>query len=136
MAWAGPLFTFFASAGYTFLYASYGKQDDGYMGVAVAVPLRLYEVVDARLGRLSETVQWPKARRKRGPASPSDVIASSDEGDDDDDEGNDDGDNGDNDDDDDEDSLDDDYEGLSYPVRANESTTQPSNTTTLATRKT
>ena len=60
MAWSGPLYAYFATAGYTFMYSSYGNEDNGFMGVGVAVPLHTYDVLGAEMGRLAGTVQWPR----------------------------------------------------------------------------
>ena len=42
--WSGKLETFFAQRNYRFISALYGSVFSGYMGVAIAYPMALYEV--------------------------------------------------------------------------------------------
>lgn len=60
MEWSGPLYTYLVTAGYTFLYSSYGNDKNGYMGVGVAVPTDRFELLNADISRLADTVQWPR----------------------------------------------------------------------------
>jgi hypothetical protein len=81
-AWAGPLYTFFLKRGYTFVYASYGGQHDGYMGVGVAVPLDRYDVAEVYVDRLADTIRWPCGDGKSESGSNSDDTAGDSTGDD------------------------------------------------------
>lgn len=74
-AWAGPLYTFFLKRGYTFVYASYGGQHDGYMGVGIAVPLDCYDVAEVYVDRLADTIRWPCGDGKSESGSNSDDTA-------------------------------------------------------------
>ena len=63
MEWSGPLYAYFAGAGYTFMYSSYGNEENGFMGVGIAVPLHSYDVLGAEMGRLAGTVKWPRSKK-------------------------------------------------------------------------
>ncbi|KAL7570373.1 hypothetical protein ACA910_017211 [Epithemia clementina (nom. ined.)] len=60
--WAGALHTFFANQGFHLVTGLYGKPFNGFMGVALAWPTSLFDVVDVDISRLSDTRQegWPK----------------------------------------------------------------------------
>ena len=80
MKWAGTLHQYFASKGYYFIHALYGTKWNGYMGgggmcycnyyiilyvcmyvciyadsVGIAVPLRLYDILDVNITRIADT---------------------------------------------------------------------------------
>eukprot|EP00933_Yihiella_yeosuensis_P025984 TRINITY_DN2016_c3_g1_i1.p1 TRINITY_DN2016_c3_g1~~TRINITY_DN2016_c3_g1_i1.p1 ORF type:complete len:457 (-),score=95.83 TRINITY_DN2016_c3_g1_i1:162-1433(-) len=65
LEWNGELTKFFEKNDYTVVFASYGKEFNGYMGVTVAWPRKHYEAIDIDTCRLSETAPrgvWPKER--------------------------------------------------------------------------
>ena len=61
--WLGPLHAYFARENYTYLAAQGGAAHSGFMGCGIAVPLRAYELLDARVVRLGDT-------KPRGPPPP------------------------------------------------------------------
>ena len=63
------------------MYSSYGNEDNGFMGVGIAVPLQSYDVLGAEMGRLAGTVQWP---RNKGAAPEGTGLADSSTDNDDD----------------------------------------------------
>lgn len=69
LEWAGKLHSFFAERGYAVVFAQYGKQTNGYMGVMLAWPTRCYEAVDVEICRLADTAPknaWPVQKSKTG----------------------------------------------------------------------
>lgn len=58
--WAGDLHVFFAQRGYHLVCSLYGKPFNGYMGIALAVPLDKYEVCKVDISRCSDTARLPK----------------------------------------------------------------------------
>ena len=60
--WAGPLHTFFANRGYHMVTGLYGRKFNGYMGVALAWPIGMFETLDVSVTRLSDTREggWPR----------------------------------------------------------------------------
>ena len=58
--WAGRLTAWFSSRGYSFVPSLYGREFNGYMGCAIAVPSGSFEITDCKIDRLSETQDfWP-----------------------------------------------------------------------------
>ena len=58
--WAGRLTAWFSSRGYSFVPSLYGREFNGYMGCAIAVPSASFEIMDCKIDRLSETQDfWP-----------------------------------------------------------------------------
>lgn len=65
LEWAGKIHSFFAERGYAVVFAQYGKHHNGYMGVMLAWPTKLYEAVDVEICRLADTAPrdvWPKPK--------------------------------------------------------------------------
>jgi hypothetical protein len=58
MAWLGPLDTWFAERGYKFLCSLYGNPKNDFMGVALAVPLAHYDVLETAVCCVGEAQQW------------------------------------------------------------------------------
>lgn len=61
--WAGKLHAFFAERDYCVVFAQYGKEFNGYMGVLVAWPRSRFEAKDVEISRISDTApkdMWPK----------------------------------------------------------------------------
>jgi len=53
--WAGSLTSYFTSKGYAFSTGLYGSKFNGYMGVAMAVPLHKYDILDVDITRVADT---------------------------------------------------------------------------------
>jgi 2',5'-phosphodiesterase len=53
--WAGALTTYFSKKKYLFTTALYGNKFNGYMGVAMAVPMNKYNVLDVDITRVADT---------------------------------------------------------------------------------
>ena len=53
--WAGNLYGYFLQQNYHFITALYGSKFDGYMGVAVAIPMDKYEVSNVDITRVADT---------------------------------------------------------------------------------
>lgn len=53
--WAGNLFGYFLQQNYHFITGLYGSKFDGYMGVAVAIPMDKYDVTNVDITRVSDT---------------------------------------------------------------------------------
>lgn len=53
--WSGSLTAYFASKGYAFSTGLYGNKFNGYMGVAMAVPLHKYDILDVDITRVADT---------------------------------------------------------------------------------
>ena len=73
MSWSGRLHAYFAKRGYAFIVSLYGKPFNNYMGVGLAVPLDVYELVGSDVARLSDTVKFPRVKEnevKLGPLTP------------------------------------------------------------------
>lgn len=67
--WGARLHVYFRERGYTLLASHYDGAFSGYMGVAIAVPLDAYEMLDADVTRISDVKKWqreppPSAVRK------------------------------------------------------------------------
>lgn len=58
--WAGEFHRFFAENGYYLITGLYGHPRSGYMGVAIALPLAKYQLLSAKIERLSDRRDWPK----------------------------------------------------------------------------
>jgi len=60
--WAGSLHTFFSNRGYHMVTGLYGKQFNGYMGVAMAWPTSSFETLNVDISRLSDKRigGWPQ----------------------------------------------------------------------------
>lgn len=67
--WSGPLHTFFADRGYHLIFAPHGSFSNGYMGVALAFPLDLFEPIDLRIERLTDLMEWPEPAQFKGVAA-------------------------------------------------------------------
>ena len=58
--WAGNLTAWFNARNYTFIPSLYGREFNGYMGCAIAVPMDAFSITDCKIDRLSETKKfWP-----------------------------------------------------------------------------
>lgn len=53
--WAGELHTFFSKQGYHILTGLYGNRANGYMGVAIAIPLDKYDVVEIDIKKIGDS---------------------------------------------------------------------------------
>lgn len=65
LEWCGKLHVFFEENDYAVVFAQYGKQFNGYMGVMLAWPRQKYEVLDVQINRVSDiapTTVWPKEK--------------------------------------------------------------------------
>lgn len=61
--WAGHLHAYFSRRGYSLITGLYGKKFNGYMGVAIAVPLNLFDVESVDITRVADTkkvIRQPK----------------------------------------------------------------------------
>lgn len=60
--WCGKLSAWFSNRGFQLVSANYGKKFNGYMGVALAFPLKDFEAVDVNIARLSDEREggWPR----------------------------------------------------------------------------
>ena len=65
-AWAGNLHTYFAARGYHLITGLYGGKFNGYMGVALAVPLSEYDILDADVTRVADTKKVTRAPKESG----------------------------------------------------------------------
>lgn len=61
--WAGAFHTFFANKGYHMVTGLYGRNFNGYMGVALAFPMESYETISVDISNLSDKRKqgWPRA---------------------------------------------------------------------------
>lgn len=59
-SWAGPLHSYFANRDYHLVTALYGNRMNNYMGVAIAVPLQKYDILDVNIQKVSDTKIMPK----------------------------------------------------------------------------
>ena len=57
--WSGKLVAWFSARGYAYVPSLYGSRRNGYMGIAVAVPMKDYKIVECHVERISETKEWP-----------------------------------------------------------------------------
>lgn len=64
--WAGKLHPFFVNRGYHLVTALYGHRWNGYMGVAIAVPIDEYNIVDVEIARVADTMKHIKKRKQVG----------------------------------------------------------------------
>ena len=64
--WAGRLHVFFAERGYHLVCSLYGKPFNGYMGIALAVPLGTYDVTKVDISRCSDTKKLPREPKPSG----------------------------------------------------------------------
>ena len=64
MAWVGPLDTWFAERGYKFLCSLYGNPKNDFMGVALAVPLAHYDVVETAVSCVAAAQEWGKEQQE------------------------------------------------------------------------
>ena len=58
MAWLGPLDTWFHERGYKLLCSLYGNPKNDFMGVALAVPLAHYDVLETAVSCVGSAQQW------------------------------------------------------------------------------
>ncbi|CAE8600765.1 unnamed protein product [Polarella glacialis] len=66
LEWAGQLHVFFAEQDYAVVFAQYGNQHSGYMGVMLAWPRTAFEALEVDISKLADTAPkgvWPKAER-------------------------------------------------------------------------
>lgn len=68
LAWTGPLHSFFASRQFHFVVANYGSYFNGYMGVGLAFPVNVYDALDIRVERLTDSHRWPRQPQLTGAA--------------------------------------------------------------------
>jgi hypothetical protein len=64
--WAGALHQFFSQNNYHFITGLYGGRNNGYMGVAMAVPMKSFEIRDANITRVADSKKIPKKSRAEG----------------------------------------------------------------------
>jgi hypothetical protein len=64
--WAGALHVYFASKGYSFTTALYGKKFNGYMGVGMAVPMDTYDIEDCDILCVGDTKKVARTPRPTG----------------------------------------------------------------------
>ena len=57
--WAGQLHSFFSERNYHMVHMGYGNKFDGYMGVAMAFPLKTFKLLKCRIERPSDLRRWP-----------------------------------------------------------------------------
>lgn len=57
--WSGKLHAFFAERNYHFVTALYGNRFDNYMGIAIAVPIAKYDLLDVNIQKVSDTKVMP-----------------------------------------------------------------------------
>jgi 2',5'-phosphodiesterase len=64
--WAGSLHTHFANRGYHMVTGLYGRNFNGYMGVAIAWPTSTMKVLDVDISRLADKREggWPRAPKE------------------------------------------------------------------------
>lgn len=65
-AWAGNLHAYFAARGYHLITGLYGGKFNGYMGVALAVPLSEYDILDSDVTRVADTKKVVRAPKDSG----------------------------------------------------------------------
>lgn len=53
--WASRLHTFFVNRQYLFVFGGYGSKFNGYMGVAIAIPLTKYNILDVDIAQIGGT---------------------------------------------------------------------------------
>jgi mRNA deadenylase 3'-5' endonuclease subunit Ccr4 len=53
--WEGPFHVFFANRGYHLITSLSGPPHQGYMGIAMAIPLQQYEIQDVSIQRIADT---------------------------------------------------------------------------------
>jgi mRNA deadenylase 3'-5' endonuclease subunit Ccr4 len=58
--WAGALHQFFSQNNYHFITGLYGGRNNGYMGVAMAVPMKSFEIRAANITRVADSKKIPK----------------------------------------------------------------------------
>lgn len=66
LAWSGELHHFFSSRGFHLMLASHGSHFSGYMGEGLAFPLDLYDPLELRIERLTDTMKWPNRQKATG----------------------------------------------------------------------
>lgn len=64
--WAGALHVYFASKGYSFTTALYGKKFNGYMGVGMAVPMDKYDIIDCDIQCIGDTKKVIRDPKPKG----------------------------------------------------------------------
>lgn len=64
--WAGALHVYFASKGYSFTTALYGKKFNGYMGVGMAVPMDKYDIIDCDIQCIGDTKKVIRSPKPKG----------------------------------------------------------------------
>lgn len=65
LSWSGHLHSFFANRGFHLILASHGSYFNGYMGEALAFPLDLFEAIDIKIEKLTDTIKWPEPAPKK-----------------------------------------------------------------------
>ncbi len=61
--WAGKLHSFFVNHNYYLITGLYGTPKNGYMGVATALPINRYEILDVKIERLTDSRDWSKLQQ-------------------------------------------------------------------------
>ena len=59
LKWSGELHSYFSNKNYYLITNSYGNKFNGYMGVAIAVPLSNYDIRDVNIARISDNKRLP-----------------------------------------------------------------------------
>jgi len=72
LEWAGKLVSFFDAHNYCFTYRLYGNYFNGYMGIGIAFPRKVYSILECELLRISDTKLWPESRL--GAPQPTSVV--------------------------------------------------------------
>lgn len=58
--WTGPLTAHLANNGYQLMVSQYGSKFDNYMGVGIAYPWGVFDLVDAQIRKPSQERPWPR----------------------------------------------------------------------------
>jgi hypothetical protein len=67
--WSGKLTAWFSERNYAYVPSLYGRAYNGYMGCAIAVPLKSFSIQDCKVERVSETQTWCPSRPEKAPRS-------------------------------------------------------------------
>ena len=63
--YSGALHAFFSQRGYHFITAPYGRKFNGYMGVGIAVPVNLYDILSVDITRIADNLQVPSKNNSK-----------------------------------------------------------------------
>lgn len=65
LEWYGKLFSFFGAHKYHFISCNYGNYFDGFMGVATAVPMCIFNITECEIRKVSDTITWPRQKSSK-----------------------------------------------------------------------